>query len=107
MAEVPHVVKAYEAHHAKGFEILGVSIDNPKFEAKIQELTKEKGMTWPQLYDGKAFDNEAFAKLGLRGIPATFLVDGDTGLILAQGDELRGEKLAPAVEKALTAKLGK
>ena len=107
MAEVPHVVKAYGAYHDKGFEILGVSIDNPKFEAKIQEVTQANGMTWPQYYDGKAWETEAFAKLGGKGIPATFLVDGDTGIILAQGDELRGEKLGPAVDKALAAKGGK
>lgn len=37
-------------------------------------------------------------------IPQAYLVDGDTGVILAQGEDIRGNKLQPAIEKALAAK---
>ena len=37
-------------------------------------------------------------------IPAVFLVDGDTGKILATAGDLRGDKLSKSVEAALAAK---
>jgi thiol-disulfide isomerase/thioredoxin len=104
LAEVPNLVKAYESYHDKGFEIVGLSLDSPNAEAKIKEVTVARKMTWPQVYDGKSFSNEQVEKLGIKGIPKTYLVDGDTGIILAQGDEIHGNKLVPALEKALASK---
>ena len=37
-------------------------------------------------------------------IPRAYLVDGDTGEVLADSGELRGETLKPAIEKALEKK---
>jgi hypothetical protein len=43
----------------------------------------------------------------LPSIPYAFLLDGDTGLILAAGESLRGTNLIPTIEKALASKHGK
>jgi hypothetical protein len=59
-------------------------------------------MPWPQVYDGKFWAAEVAKLYGIQAIPHTVLVDGDTGVILA--DKVRGEALAPAIEKALAAK---
>src|SRR5215471_10569462 len=40
--ELPNVIKTYEAHHAKGFEIIGISLD--KDEQKLKSFLKEKSM---------------------------------------------------------------
>jgi len=40
----------------------------------------------------------------IRSIPAAFLVDGDSGEILASGMSLRGEALRGTIEKALQKK---
>ena len=103
-AELPTLVKAYATFHNQGFEILGLSLDNAKLEDKVKAFAKAEGMSWPQIYDGQAFGSELVEKLGIRGIPMSYLVDGDTGIILAQGEELRGARLAPALAKAFAAR---
>jgi peroxiredoxin len=96
VAELPSVSKAYEKYHSKGFEIIGVSLDQD--EAKLTSFIKQKSMTWPQYFDG---DRKLAEKYGVESIPATFLLDGE-GKILAK--DLRGEALESAVAKALAGK---
>src|SRR5713226_7490914 len=52
-AEVPHLVEAYKQFHAKGFEVLGVSLDRPNSGEQLSKFTGDKEMSWPQVYDGK------------------------------------------------------
>lgn len=94
--ELPNVLAAYQKHHAQGFEIIGVSLDQDK--AKLTEFTKSKEMTWPQYFDGQGWGNKLAVKFGIESIPATFLLDGN-GIII--GHDLRGEALESAVAKAL------
>ncbi|MCX5691275.1 MAG: redoxin domain-containing protein, partial [Planctomycetota bacterium] len=105
IAEVPHVVSAYEKFHDKGFEILGISLDQPKAEEKIKTTTENKKMTWAQVYDGGFWKARIAQLYAINSIPATYLVDGDTGKIIGSG--LRGEALANAVEAALAEKTKK
>ncbi|MBC8104512.1 MAG: TlpA family protein disulfide reductase [Cytophagales bacterium] len=107
MAEVPNLVKTYEALHDRGFEILGVTLDLENSGQKVRSVAKAKGMTWPQIYDGKGWKAAIAQSYGVTGIPAAFLVDGDTGEIVAAGNDLRGERLAPTIEAALSRKFGK
>jgi thiol-disulfide isomerase/thioredoxin len=102
MGEVPNVVANYEKFHSKGFEILGVTLDKKDAEQKIRQVTGEKKMTWPQIYDGGFWDARVAKLYSIHGIPAAYLVDGDTGKILAT--EVRGPKLEKAIEKALADK---
>ncbi len=99
--EVPNIVKVYEQFHGRGLEILGVSLDRPNKTQEIKDFMSEFGMTWDQIYDGKYWKAEIAQLYGIDSIPRAFLVDGDTGLILAMGDELRGAGLQEAVMKAL------
>lgn len=100
--EMPHVVKAYKQFHDKGFEVLGISLDREKAEDAIKKMAGDQGMAWPQIYDGKFWDARLAQLYVIEGIPATFLVDGDTGKII--GTNLRGDALSEAVEKALEQK---
>jgi peroxiredoxin len=103
MGEVPNVVNNYAKYHSQGFEILGVTLDKEDATAQINKVMTKKDMTWPQIYDGKYWQ-AAIAKLyGINAIPHALLVDGDTGVILADKD-IRGDQLSPAIEKALAAK---
>lgn len=99
MAEMPHVVKAYEACHARGFEVLGISLDNDKSIAKMPAVMEKAKMTWRQIADGKGWGAEIAQKFAINSIPATMLVDGTTGRIL--GTDIPGEELEKAVERAL------
>lgn len=104
MREVPGLVKAYQKYRGRGFEVLGVSLDKEKSDELIKSVTAKHGMTWEQVYDGNYFDAKIAKQYGIKAIPATYLVDGDTGRILAMGDDLRGAKLETTIERALAAK---
>ena len=93
------MLKAYEAHHAKGFEIIGISLDQD--EKKLKAFIEEKKMTWAQYFDGKGWANKLAGKYGVNSIPATYLLDGEGKII---GKNLRGEALEKAVAKALEKK---
>ncbi len=96
VGELPNVIKTYDEYHAKGFEVVGISLDGD--EKKLTNFLKEKKMEWPQYFDGKGWKNELAGKYGIQSIPATFLLDRE-GKIIAT--DLRGEKLEAAVKQAL------
>lgn len=71
--EVPNVVATYKKLHEKGFEIVGISLDQDK-EA-LTQFTKEHGMTWPQYFDGQGWNNKISSQFGITSIPAMWLLD--------------------------------
>lgn len=87
-AEMPNVKKAYETYSPKGFNIVGISLDN-KLDAWKEAITSI-GIKWAQLSDLKGWQSAAADLYGVRAIPATFLVDPH-GKIIAR--DLRGEEL--------------
>ncbi len=105
-AELPGLVKAYEKYHERGFEVLGISLDQDKQQDKVESFLKANSMTWPQIYDGKYWKADIAQMYSIDSIPHAYLVDGDTGKIIADGNTLRGEALDGAVAKALAAKSG-
>jgi thiol-disulfide isomerase/thioredoxin len=98
VSELPNVLAAYKKYHDKGFDIVGISLDQDK--EKLTSFMKERGMSWAQYFDGKGWDNKLAVKYGVDSIPSTFLLDGD-GMIIAR--DLRG----PALEAALARRLSK
>ncbi len=96
IAELPHVIAAYEKFHAKGFEIVGVSLD--KDRGKLEAFLQENKMTWVQHFDGQGWNNKISKSLGIDSIPATFLLD-QNGKIVAT--DLRGDELATEIAKLL------
>ena len=95
VGEIPNVVAAYEKLHDKGFEIVGISLDQDK--AKLQAFTKAKKMTWPQYFDGKGWENKISTQFGIHSIPAMWLVDKEGKLA---STTVRG-RLEAEVEKLL------
>jgi len=106
-AEIPNVVSAYKQYHERGFDVLGVSLDQANAADKLTRFTEQNNMAWPQIYDGKYWQADLAVKYGIHSIPRAILVDGDTGMILAEGPAARGQRLAPAIEKALATKKSK
>ncbi len=104
VAEAPVVAKAYARYRDKGFDILGVSLDQANSLDRLRSFTRQFGMPWRQIYDGKYWQARIARLYGIDSIPRALLVDGDTGKVLAAGDDLRGESLAPAIAKALAGK---
>ena len=87
-AEMPTVVKAYADYHSKGFEVVGVSLDNDK-DAWLKAI-KDLNMPWPQMSDLKGWESAGAALYNVKSIPASVLVDAD-GEIVAKN--LRGDDL--------------
>lgn len=95
-AEMPNVVAAYNKYKAKGFGIVGVSLDRDA-EAWKQAI-KDLKITWPQMSDLKYWDCEGAKLYGVRAIPATVLVDKE-GTIVAR--DLRGDDIANKLKELL------
>jgi thiol-disulfide isomerase/thioredoxin len=79
MHEVPHVVDAYSKFHGKGFEIVGISLDNDK--NAMLRTTAQKRMTWPQYFDGKGWNNAISSAFHIRAIPAMWLIDKNGNVV--------------------------
>ena len=92
--ENPNVVKLYKKYKKKGFEILGVSLDKDKARW-VQAIEKDQ-LDWVHVSDLKFWQSAAAADYGVRGIPATFLLDKD-GKMIAKG--LRGGALERKLEE--------
>jgi len=92
--ENPQVVSLYQKYKGKGFEILGVSLDD-KREAWLQAIEKD-GLSWRHVSDLKGWQNEAAQLYDVNAIPMTYLLDPN-GTIIAKG--LRGPSLEAKLEE--------
>jgi glutathione peroxidase-family protein len=67
------LVKLYAKYKDKGFEILGVSLDDNK-NAWKKAVSKDK-ITWLQINDNGGWDALSAIKWNINAIPASFLID--------------------------------
>jgi peroxiredoxin len=79
VAELPNVKKTYAKFHDKGFEIIGVSLDQSR--DKLSKFVEKEKMPWPQHFDGQGWKNEYAVKYGIQGIPAMWLIDKKGNLV--------------------------
>ena len=86
--ENPKVVKLYNDFKEKGFEILGVSLDQEKDQ--WTSAISEDQLTWSHISDLKGWKSSIAALYGVQGIPQNFLIDRE-GKIIAKA--LRGQGL--------------
>ena len=96
-AENPHVVAIYKEFHAKGLNIVGVSLD--KDAAKWKEAIAKDKLSWVQVSNLKFWDEPIAAQYGVQSIPATFILDA-SGKIVAK--DLRGEALRAKIAELLS-----
>lgn len=91
--ENPNLVKAYAKYHDKGFEIIGVSLDDKK-DSWLKAIDADK-LVWLHASDLKGWKSDLAKEYGIRSIPTSFLVDAD-GKIIAK--DLRGDALDKKLE---------
>ena len=84
--EIPNVKKQYELYKDKGFEVVSISIDRNAGQWK--KALEEEQLAWPNF-----LSNEVADQFKVKAVPTMYLVDAK-GMILAENDEARGEKLA-------------
>jgi thiol-disulfide isomerase/thioredoxin len=71
--ELPRVKKLHDDLHAKGLEIIAISLDEDK--AALEDFVKEKALPWPQAFDGKGWQSGFATRFGINSIPQMWLVD--------------------------------
>jgi thiol-disulfide isomerase/thioredoxin len=84
----PELVKSYNTYHDKGFNIVGISLDQNVDDWK-RAIAEDK-LVWPQLIDRQNQINEVAAYYVIEYIPQNILID-DNGIIV--GKNLRPEEL--------------
>ena len=93
VAEIPNMLEQYEKYHAKGFEVVGISLDEEK--EKVDAFVSEHKIPWPIIYAGKGWQDPTAQFYGISGIPQLILIgrDGNVITLNARGKKL-GERLS-------------
>jgi thiol-disulfide isomerase/thioredoxin len=93
VAEIPNMLEQYEKYHAKGFEVVGISLDEEK--DKVDAFIAEHKIPWPIIYAGKGWQDPTAQFYGISGIPQLILIgrDGNVITLNARGKKL-GDRLA-------------
>ncbi len=110
VAEMPNVKHVYDTYREKGFEVIGISLENAELKPgdtpeqvaakhaaakrKLFDFINPRGFTWPHHYDGKYWSNDiARGRFDVHSVPATFLLDqhGVVSAINARGPQLEVE----------------
>lgn len=93
---MPVLTELYNKYKDKGFEIIGISIDNNEHQWK--QAIEKHNMTWLQIISKKEKSNNAEEKYDVKYIPYTVLIDS-TGKII--DTNLRGEELLDKIDNLL------
>ncbi len=94
--EMPALVELYKKYKDKGFEIVGVSLDEKK--ESWANAVKRLDITWPQMSDLKGWNSPVVQSYAVYSIPLTVLVDKD-GVVV--GANLHGEELNSKLDELL------
>ena len=92
--ENPNVVKQYAVYHAKGLNILGISLDQDK--SKWQQAITADNLTWTHASDLKNFEGPTEELYHIQAIPSNFIIDPN-GIIVAKN--VRGTDLEEFLNK--------
>ncbi len=95
--ENPNVVKQYAKFHPKGFEILGISLDDKK-EAWQQAINADK-LTWQHVSELQRFEGPTELLYHIDSIPMNFIIDPQ-GVIIAKN--ITGAKLEEFLNKTFS-----
>ena len=99
-AEVPNLLKLYDAYHEKGFDILGISLDDSPDDA--EQYMQQEDIPWATLFSRdegeRGWQHPMAVYYGISGIPRAILVDRD-GMVIHMN--ARGRVLAEELRKIL------
>ena len=98
-AEMPHLKRVYDKYKDQKFEVIGISLDHGR--AVLDSYIEKQNITWLQFLDE---DRAVTQMYNVKGIPATFLIDGE-GIV--RKVELRGRALEEAVAELVKENLSK
>ncbi len=87
------LVKLYPKFKDKGFEILGVSLDDDKTD--WEKAVKKDKVSWLQVIDPGGWQSSTAMKWGIMAIPTSYLIDRNGKLIAM---DLEGKNLEKALK---------
>ena len=100
MQEIPHVEKYYKLYREKGFEVVGVNLDNEV--DRLKQMLSLQPLPWPTVVSpdagARGFDTPLAVQCGVDAIPFMILLDRE-GKVLAL--HVRGERLVQQLAKLL------
>lgn len=91
LEDTPNVKKVYDTYKDKGFDIIGISLDND--EKMLRDHLKKHEIPWRQVYSGKRWDSPIAQQYGIRNVPSGWLIDRDGTLISQQASRIMLEHL--------------
>ena len=113
-AELPNIIAAYHQYHARGFEVIGIALENArlaptdtaeqaaaklaKARQVLADFTASNAMPWPQYFDGKFWANDFAKRHGITAIPAMLLVDQEGRVV---STDARGARLEQELKRLL------
>ncbi len=79
MGALPRLLASYAKFHERGFEIVGISLDED--EAALKKVLKSKKISWPQFFDGRGWESEIAHRFGITALPTLWLVNKEGMLV--------------------------
>jgi thiol-disulfide isomerase/thioredoxin len=96
VASLPGLQEVYGEYHEKGFEIVGINLDEDR-EA-LKTFLQGTPLPWPNIVDAESTAEKMARKYSIVGIPTTFLLDKEGKLVATN---LHGQALAAKIEELL------
>ncbi len=97
LAEIPALKALQNDYRAKGFEVVGISVDEDGSQA-VKAFVEKKGINYSILM---STDEVVEAYGGIRAIPTTFLISRDGKIVRKYFGEQRKSVLEEAIKKLI------
>ena len=101
IGELPNVKQNYELYHGKGFEVVGISLDDDP--ERLHEFLQEEEIPWVTLFPTdetqRGWENPIARHYGISGIPSVILIN-------QEGNVVNLNARGPALGQALAQLLG-
>jgi thiol-disulfide isomerase/thioredoxin len=98
VAEIPRVRDAYDRYHERGFEVLGISLDED--HAALAAFVAEREIPWPIMVDARDDAGGLARRYGISAIPTMILVGRDGAVV---STEARGRQLEELLDELFPA----
>jgi hypothetical protein len=107
------VQRVYDNHRTDGLEIVGISFDwdvddsrNGQPQKSLEQFNtflSNRGISWPQFYDGKGWESRYKILYHVNSIPRTIVLGCDGRIALDSVDEKKLESVVQRLLKECTA----